>query len=145
VNTTSDAFAEVASGSAKVAALIGEIAAASNEQAQGIEQVNVAVTEMDKVTQSNAAGAEESASASEEMNAQAEEMKGMVNELVVMVGGSRNGQRADHLEPVHGPKVEPMAPASGSGKAVHKMVAHHSKEVNPKQIIPFDDEDFQEF
>ena len=145
VNTTADAFTEVATSSAKLAELVAEIAAASNEQAQGIEQVNVAVTEMDKVTQSNAAGAEESASASEEMNAQAEEMKGMVNELVAMVGGSRNGQRGDNPEPVHRPKIGPRTPASGSGKAVQKMVAHHSKEVNPKQIIPFDDEDFQEF
>ena len=60
---------------------MGEIAAASQEQAQGIEQVNTAVAEMDKVTQQNAANAEESACASEEMNAQAETMKGMVDEL----------------------------------------------------------------
>ena len=56
----------------KVAELVGEIAAASEEQAQGIEQVNTAVAEMDKVTQQNAANAEESASAAEELNAQAE-------------------------------------------------------------------------
>jgi methyl-accepting chemotaxis protein len=93
VNTTGDAFSEVATSSAKVAELVSEIAAASNEQAQGIEQVNIAVTEMDKVTQSNAAGAEESSAASEEMKAQAEEMKGMVNELVAMVGGNLNRKR----------------------------------------------------
>ena len=72
--------------------LIGEISAASTEQAQGIEQVNKAVNEMDKVVQQNAANAEESASASEEMNAQAEQMKNMVMELVTMVHGV-NGDR----------------------------------------------------
>jgi len=41
----------------------------------GIDQINKAVAEMDKVTQQTAANAEESASASEEMNAQAEQMK----------------------------------------------------------------------
>ena len=46
--------------------LVAEIAAASQEQAQGIEQVNTAVAQMDKVTQQNAANAEESASAAEE-------------------------------------------------------------------------------
>jgi methyl-accepting chemotaxis protein len=66
---------EVAESAGKVGELVSEIAAASKEQAQGIEQVNTAVTEMDKVTQNNAANAEESASASEEMNAQAEQMK----------------------------------------------------------------------
>jgi len=49
--------------------------------------VNKAVSEMDKVTQQNAASAEESASASEEMSAQAETMKAMVNDLLTMVGG----------------------------------------------------------
>ena len=89
VKTTNDAFKEVAGSTAKVGELVGEIAAASTEQAQGIEQVNIAVTEMDKVTQQNAATAEESASASEELNAQAEEMKSFVADLAAMVGGNR--------------------------------------------------------
>jgi len=49
--------------------LVGEISAASQEQALGIGQVNMAVSVMDKVVQQNASSAEESASASEEMNA----------------------------------------------------------------------------
>jgi len=53
-----------------VANLINEIATASIEQAQGIEQINKAVADMDKVVQQNAANAEESASVSEEMSAQ---------------------------------------------------------------------------
>jgi methyl-accepting chemotaxis protein len=69
VAAASDAFAEVTSGAAKVGELVAEIAAASNEQAQGIGQVNMAVAEMDQVVQQNAANAEESASASEEMTA----------------------------------------------------------------------------
>ena len=87
VKTANDAFKEVAGNAAKVGELVAEIAAASGEQAQGIEQVNIAVTEMDKVTQQNAANAEESASASEELNAQAEELKAFVYELTAMVGG----------------------------------------------------------
>jgi methyl-accepting chemotaxis protein len=57
---------------------VAEIAAASNEQAQGIGQINTAVTELDKLTQQNAANAEESASAAEEMSSQSEEMRSMV-------------------------------------------------------------------
>jgi methyl-accepting chemotaxis protein len=57
-------------------------------QVQGFAQVNIAVTEMDKVTQQNAATAEEAASASEELNAQTEEMKSFVYELSEMVGGN---------------------------------------------------------
>jgi len=67
--------------------LIAEVAGASREQTQGITQINTAVGQMDKVTQSNAANAEESAAAAEELNAQAEIMKGTVAELLQMVGG----------------------------------------------------------
>jgi methyl-accepting chemotaxis protein len=91
VDVTNKAFDEVAVQADKVTQLIGEIAGASVEQAQGIEQVNSAVTEMDKVVQNNAATAEESASASEEMSAQSEQMKGMVQALVAYVAGGRYG------------------------------------------------------
>ncbi len=63
-------------------------AAANQEQAQGSDQVNTAVAQMDKVTQQNAANAEESASASEELSAQAESMKEIVSQLVTLVGGA---------------------------------------------------------
>jgi methyl-accepting chemotaxis protein len=63
VTHTHEVFEQVAERSQKMGELVGEIAAASQEQARGIEQVNVAVAEMDKVIQQNAAGAEELASA----------------------------------------------------------------------------------
>ena len=67
--------------------LVGEISSACQEQNQGIGQVNVAVTQMDKVTQSNAANAEESASAAEELNAQADGLKEAVGDLLRLVDG----------------------------------------------------------
>jgi len=76
----------------KVSELINGIARASAEQAQGVEQVNTAVSQMDKLTQQSAAGAEESASAAEELSAQAQTVKGMVNELVALVGASGKGR-----------------------------------------------------
>jgi methyl-accepting chemotaxis protein len=78
--------------------LVGEITAASNEQAQGIEQISTAVVEMDKVTQQNAANAEQSAAAARDMNDQAEKMKRCVDQLVVLVGGKRGEMvSAEHL------------------------------------------------
>jgi methyl-accepting chemotaxis protein len=79
---------DISESAGKVGSLVSEISAASQEQAQGIDQVNTAVNQMDKVTQQNAANAEESASASEELSAQAESMKQVVNELTSLVGGS---------------------------------------------------------
>jgi methyl-accepting chemotaxis protein len=99
VTRTNEAFGEVAKSAAKVGSLVSEIAAASNEQALGIDQINKAVAEMDKVVQQNAANAEESASASEEMSAQTQEMKSFVNELVTLVGGHTNGNGNTYNKP----------------------------------------------
>jgi methyl-accepting chemotaxis protein len=69
--------------------LITEVSSASREQTQGITQINSAVGETDKVTQSNAASAEECAAAAQELNAQAWSMKQSVGELRVLVEGSQ--------------------------------------------------------
>ena len=105
---------------AKVGDLVGEITAASNEQAQGIEQVNRATAEMDKVVQRVAANAQESASASQEMSSQAEAMKGVVARLVTLVGGTINGGvRAGHFS--GSVKEFPQAPQN--------VVLHRMKDV----------------
>ena len=80
--------------------LVTEVANASREQTEGITQINTAVGQMDKVTQSNAANAEESAAAEEELNAQAGVMKQSVIELLQLVGSARDTaaiQPASHL------------------------------------------------
>ncbi len=81
------ALSAIVGDATKVSELVNGIAQASDEQAQGVDQVNTAVAQMDKVTQQNAAGAEESASAAEELAAQAQAVKGMIAELMTLVGG----------------------------------------------------------
>ncbi|MCS7091381.1 MAG: CZB domain-containing protein, partial [Limisphaera sp.] len=66
--------------------LVAEIAAASQEQSQGISQINAAVSQMDKVTQANAAAAEQSAAAARELQSQAETLRAAVQQLQAMVG-----------------------------------------------------------
>jgi len=141
VTKTNTAFMEVAESSSKVGDLVGEIAAASTEQAQGVEQINKAVTEMDKVVQQNAATAEESASASEEMNAQAEQMKHMVQELVVLV----EGQRARAASAPRKPKAAARKKGRPEAAAPSR---HAAKGTDPAKVIPFDDSEgdaFQDF
>ena len=72
--------------------LVGEIAAASKEQSQGVAEVNMAVSQIDRVTQSNAALAEENSSASEELNAQSRSVNGIVSALRDMVRGAGTGR-----------------------------------------------------
>jgi methyl-accepting chemotaxis protein len=139
VHRTNEAFVQVSGSTSKVGELVGEISAASNDQAKGVEEVNNAVTEMDKVTQQNAANAEESASASEEMNAQAEQMSAHASELMSMVGGrSFDG----HTRPVKNVKRRPFKKAERT-KAL--MAPVKKKEAGPEEILPLDDEDFKDF
>ncbi len=81
-------LAEIVDKARQVDTLVAEVASASQEQTSGIDQINTAVGQMDKVTQSNAANAEECAASAEEMNAQAATMKDAVGELMKLVGGT---------------------------------------------------------
>jgi methyl-accepting chemotaxis protein len=62
----------------KVGAVMADIAAASEQQTQGIDQVNVIINQMNLVTQQIAANSEESASGAEELSGQAEELRSMI-------------------------------------------------------------------
>ena len=66
-----------------------KITVASDEQAQGIEQVGKAGANLDTVIQNNVAQAQEAASISEQMNAQAEQMKDFVDKLSALVHSHR--------------------------------------------------------
>jgi methyl-accepting chemotaxis protein len=72
----------------KTAELVSEITASTEEQAQGIQEINGAVTQIDQVTQSNAANAEQSASAAQELSAQAGGMNELVKELNMLAGNA---------------------------------------------------------
>ncbi len=78
---TSSALEEIVTGSTKVTELIGEIASASREQAQGISQINQGLSQVDQVTQQVTASAEESASASEELSDQSLQLKQMLSKF----------------------------------------------------------------
>ncbi len=155
---TNQAFQQVAGSAGKVAELVGEITAASSEQAQGIDQINRAVSEMDKVTQQNAANAEESAAASEEMNAQAESMKEMVGELVVMVGSVERKQRrgrksqsdASRAHSVESrPRRSALPPAqlrkNGNGKEHGPSLPAGGSGRDPREMIPLDNDEMRDF
>jgi len=97
--------------------LVGQIASACQEQNHGISQVNIAVTQMDQVTQSTAAGAEESASASEELNSHTHALREAVNELRQLVGeksasvASVNGLQFEPLRKTSPPPMHDLKPA----------------------------------
>ena len=144
VSRTNEAFKAVAEKSGKVKDLVGEIAAASREQAQGVGQVSTAVAEMDKVVQANSASAEENASAGEELNAQAENMKDFVGQLVALAGGAAVNDTSpvkNRLAGIRGrfgatgSEVRQLTTRELPKKPAHKTKAGPGR-VKPEEVIP---------
>jgi methyl-accepting chemotaxis protein len=137
--------------------LVSEVTSGSREQAEGITQINRAVGQMDKVTQSNAASAEESAAAAQELSAQAEVMKESVAELLQLVGGrgnvagQRQAERKREAKPVGG-AVRPVKRVTFTGASKNQAngLAHAAFEAavataaKPGSAIPMEN-DFRDF
>ncbi|MFP3603692.1 methyl-accepting chemotaxis protein [Paraburkholderia sp. SIMBA_053] len=79
VENAGQTMGEVVRSVKQVTDIMGEIASASSEQTKGIEQVNVAVTQMDEVTQQNAALVEQATAAAQAMSDQAESLRAAVS------------------------------------------------------------------
>lgn len=91
-NNTAKALFEIVEGVTKAAEIITGIARSSNEQALGIEQINLGLNQVSQVVQSNAATAEESAASSEQLSGQAELLKEMVKKFSLRKGTNLDGE-----------------------------------------------------
>jgi len=103
---------EVVDSVQRVNHIISDIAAASAEQRQGIEQVNDAITQMDQVTQQNAALVEEAAAASNAMQEQAAALAHAVSVFQLEPANPAPAVRQDR-HPVREPHARPARPAGG--------------------------------
>lgn len=104
-----EVFEEIVQNVNSVSGMATEISSASQEQARGCGEITKAMTQLDQMTQQNAATSEECASAAEELSAQAEALKGAVNLLVLTVNGGNSGEIGIPEAPVK--KATPVKPA----------------------------------
>ena len=88
VEQSGQTLKEIVTSVKKVSDIVAEIAAASREQASGIEQINKAVLQMDQVTQQNAALVEETAAASHSMGDQAQELQRLMGFFKLEAGAT---------------------------------------------------------
>ena len=94
---TKEAFGQNVVYADKMSKLIEEITQASREQAEGIDQVNAAVAEIDRITQETTASAEELATEAKNTNSQAEKMKAHIAKFISLVGvGSKESGRLEY-------------------------------------------------
>jgi methyl-accepting chemotaxis protein len=171
VNEVAAVLAQIVENSQSASQLINEVSAASEEQAQGIDQVTNAVAQMDKVTSQTAANAQESAAASDDLSYQARELGEMVQLLAGIVGGSRiaalTAGKSRQLRPARkaalpaGRRREPERPRLTDRRKwqprrerpVYRQEEeeetgereHREKIVKPEEVIILDDEELKDF
>lgn len=141
---------EITSQAQKVSTMMAEITVASEQQNQGIEQINTAVEQLNQVTQQNAVNSEESASAGQELSGQAEMLQKLVNTFQLSNMGKENIP-LNHQSVTMEVSSAPHQPRSSkralvSAGRVHKEKSNGQKKaayLDPKRLIPFDDEDTQ--
>ena len=111
---------EIAGGEAKLSSLVSEIATASAEQSQGVRQVSESVSQIERVTQANAAAGEESAAASQELSSQARKLQDLVADMLALVGENRtqndHGTDCKALTVAEEVSKEPQEPAQNGAK-----------------------------
>ena len=121
VDEAGNTMQEVVASIRRVTDIMGEISAASTEQSMGVSQVGEAVTQMDQVTQQNAALVEEMAAAASSLKTQAEELLNTVNVLKVDGAAvSSSGQRPAAVGPrraIRDITPKPMAVGSNASYA----------------------------
>jgi methyl-accepting chemotaxis protein len=131
-------LSEIVTGVTKVTDIVAEISASAKEQAGGIDQVNRAVTEMNKVTQQNAANSEESSSAAAELSSQSEELAAMIGAFQL---ARQTSNTSHHMAAA---KVDKRLPAVQRGQqrtnGNGKNGKNGSSSLKPEDIIPMDEE-----
>jgi aerotaxis receptor len=104
----------------QVAGYMSDITSASQEQSDGIEQVNHAITQMDEVTQQNAALVEQASAAAENMQSQAGKLTQLVDSFKLVSGAQTT--RGGNVQPVASSSPAPVArkPVAAIRKASRK-------------------------
>jgi len=148
------AFQDLSKGAQRVAQLVDEISAASQEQAHGLDQISQSVSHMDQVVQSTAASAKEAAATSQQLSSQSRRLQAAMNQLEDLVGGRKqekvNGERlvAKSVKPTaavpgHLPKIG--AAARSKRQEATALPPPKGQELSPEQVIPLGEEHFKEF
>ncbi len=150
VNQSGKTLEEIVSSVKRVTDIIAEITAASQEQAQGIDQVNKAIMQMDETTQQNAALVEETTSASQSMKDQAQELMRQVEVFKIDAGET---QRQSSVRSSAGKSS--VKTATVAAKPALKKPSFSAKPADAKQPVGVaagnghdrhkKDDDFEEF
>ncbi|WP_249022377.1 MULTISPECIES: methyl-accepting chemotaxis protein [Kluyvera] len=116
VESAGETMDEIVNAVTRVTDIMGEIASASDEQSRGIDQVGLAVAEMDRVTQQNASLVEESAAAAAALEEQASRLTQAVAVFRIQQNQSNSGREAVSAAPMPAPTLLRKAAATDGGE-----------------------------
>ena len=116
VESAGETMDEIVNAVTRVTDIMGEIASASDEQSRGIDQVGLAVAEMDRVTQQNASLVEESAAAAAALEEQASRLTQAVAVFRIQQSQSNSGREAVSAAPIPSPTLLRKAAATDGGE-----------------------------
>ena len=108
VERAGETMNEIVSAVTRVTDIMSEIASASDEQSRGIDQIGVAVTEMDKVTQQNAALVEQSAAAAASLEEQAGRLTQAVSVFQIQAGELKSNVKTSTVVPLQRPDIKKL-------------------------------------
>ncbi|HPI20271.1 MAG TPA: methyl-accepting chemotaxis protein [Candidatus Kapabacteria bacterium] len=138
---TSDALEEIKNNSIKAADIVGEITTLSNEQAQGIAQINEGLTQIDRVTQTNTASAEESASAAEQLSGQAGQLMQMISRFKL-----KSGMKSDYSSDFDSKSYSTSKMIKGNTFKSNLLTESKGRErMKPEEIISLDESNFGKY
>ena len=145
VNRTGESLSEIFGAVTNVATMINEIAAASKEQSDGIVQVNQAVSQMDEMTQQNAALVEQSTAAAKSLEEMARELDGLVSKFEVREGAAQLAPPRPSSAPQR-QAPRPIAKRPPAGRAP-LAPPRQAPAARPPQVkaAPAQDDEWEEF
>lgn len=155
-NNTASSLVKIVEGVGKVTDLVGNIATASNHQAQGISDINEGLDQVDRVTQTNTASAEQSASASQELSSQAQELNRLLQRFELQSAAAPLASLPSNLPPeimaalqqllanqsMANRQPEAIRPAAGGD---FTPASRPPAPRDPAKVIALDDSDFGKY
>lgn len=124
------ALSEIVENVAKVTVLAQEISQANREQSLGVGEINKAMSQLDTVTQQNAASSESAASSAEELSGQSQSLRQAVSDLMAAVNGSSTER---DLSKAHGKGTSTGRPL---GQTVAAKAPPRDVPATPSNVIP---------
>lgn len=144
VNKSGDTMKEIVSAIKKVSNIMSEISSASVEQSSGLDEIGKAVSQMDEMTQQNAALVEEAAAASESLLSQADQLASNMSQFIIDDSSSVPQRRSALASPAKRTEIASPRKSIQSPKKTAPAKAPVKSKPLPKPTVE-DDDGWEEF